>query len=64
MLEWPRGKRKSDGIWGKYWYGNVENSTGFKPFQKKKTIIDKKLIPLYDKCLKDYNSMYEKRINF
>ena len=64
MLKWPKGKRKSDGIWAKYWYRNVENSSGFQPFQKKNIIIDKKLIPLYDKCLADYNSMYEKRITF
>ena len=64
MLKWPKGKRKSDGIWAKYWYRNVENSSGFQPFQKKNIVIDKKLIPLYDKCLVDYNSMYEKRITF
>ena len=64
MLKWPRGKRKSDGVWAKYWYGNVENSSGFKPFQKKNIIIDKELIPLYNKCLEDYNIMYEKRITF
>ena len=64
MLKWPKGKRKSDGIWAKYWYRNVENSSGFQPFQKKNIDIDKKLIPLYDKCLSGYNSMYEKRITF
>ena len=64
MLKWPKGKRKSDGIWAKYWYRNVENSSGFQPFQKKNIGIDKKLIPLYDKCLADYNSMYEKRKTF
>ena len=64
MLKWPKGKRKSDGIWAKYWYRNVENSSGFKPFQKKNIVIDKKLIPLYKKCLADYNRMYEKRITF
>ena len=64
MLKWPKGKRKSDGIWAKYWYRNVENSSGFQPFQKKNIIIDKKLTPLYDKCLVSYNSMYEKRITF
>jgi hypothetical protein len=64
MLKWPKGKRKSDGVWAKYWYRNVENSSGFQPFQKKNIVIDKKLIPLYDKCLVDYNSMYEKRITF
>ena len=64
MLKWPKGKRKSDGIWAKYWYQNVENSSGFQPFQKKNIVIDKKLIPLYDKCLADYNSLYEKRTTF
>ena len=64
MLKWPKGKRKSDGIWAKHWYRNVENSSGFQPFQKKNIVIDKKLIPLYDKCLACYNSMYEKRITF
>ncbi len=64
MLKWPKGKRKSDGIWAKYWYRNVENSSEFYPFQKKNIVIDKKLIPLYKKCLADYNSMYEKRITF
>ncbi len=64
MLKWPKGKRKSDGIWAKYWYRSVENSSGFQPFQKKDIIIDKKLIPLYEKCLAGYHSMYEKRITF
>ena len=64
MLKWPKGKRKSDGVWAKYWYRNVENSSGFQPFQKKNIIIDKKLISLYQTCLADYNSMYEKRITF
>ena len=64
MLKWPKGKRKSDGIWAKYWYRNVENSSGFQPLKKKNIVIDKKLISLYDKCLADYNSMYDKRITF
>ncbi len=29
MLHWPRGARGSDGIWGKYWYESVWQSTGF-----------------------------------
>jgi len=29
MLEWPAGRRASDGIWGKVWYDAVERSTGF-----------------------------------
>ena len=29
MLAWPAGRRDSDGIWAKHWYGAVEASTGF-----------------------------------
>ena len=64
MLKWPKGKRKSDGVWAKYWYGNVENSSGFKPFYEKQITIEKGLIALYKECLMEYNSMYEKRVVF
>jgi len=29
MLAWPPGLRNTDGIWAKYWYHEVENSTSF-----------------------------------
>ena len=49
MVKWPKGKRKSDGVWAKYWYGNVENSSGLNHFTKKiKTTIDKKIRALYE----------------
>lgn len=35
MLKWPKGKRASDGVWAKYWYDSVWNSTGFAPYQEK-----------------------------
>jgi hypothetical protein len=31
MLDWPRGKRDSDGVWGAHWYEAVTASTGFGP---------------------------------
>ena len=31
MLSWLPGRRGSDGIWAKHWYGAVEASTGFGP---------------------------------
>lgn len=31
MLEWPSGRRESDGLWAAHWYGAVERSTGFSP---------------------------------
>ena len=30
MLTWPKGGIIEDGVWAKYWYKNVHNSTGFK----------------------------------
>ncbi len=29
MLNWPSGRRESDGVWAPHWYGAVEASTGF-----------------------------------
>ncbi|HEX7374840.1 MAG TPA: hypothetical protein VF277_07690 [Steroidobacteraceae bacterium] len=29
MLWWPAGRRDTDGVWAKYWYDRVEQSTGF-----------------------------------
>ena len=31
MLNWPPGLRATDGVWAKYWYGEVARSTGFEP---------------------------------
>lgn len=29
MLNWPAGRRDSDGVWADWWYGQVWQSTGF-----------------------------------
>ena len=29
MLHWPKGRRRTDGVWAPAWYAAVENSTGF-----------------------------------
>jgi hypothetical protein len=29
MLQWPAGRRASDGVWAPHWYAAVEASTGF-----------------------------------
>lgn len=31
MLNWPAGRRDSDGVWAPAWYDTVERSTGFAP---------------------------------
>ena len=34
MLEWERGPKEEDGVWAKYWYDNVHDSTSFLTIQK------------------------------
>ena len=62
MLSWPPGNRKTDGIWGKYWYKQVKASTGFKPYIKTNKIIPLKYQSLYDECMQYYDFLYQKRI--
>ena len=35
MLHWPAGPRASDGVWARYWYDSVWQSTGFTAYRKK-----------------------------
>ncbi|MBC8311840.1 MAG: HAD family hydrolase [Candidatus Marinimicrobia bacterium] len=57
MLAWPSGPRKTDGVWAKHWYQNVEASTGFNPYTK----IENEPIDQYDEilneCMDAYNSL-------
>ena len=62
MLTWPLGARKTDGVWGKYWYKQVEVSTGFKQYIKINRTIPSKYQGLYDKCMKHYDFLYQNRI--
>lgn len=54
MLSWKRGPRPEDGVWAKYWYQSVHNSTGFKPYQPKKEPFPEHLEPLLAECLPIY----------
>jgi len=62
MLSWSQGSRKTDGIWGKHWYKQVEASTGFKPYIKTNRIISPKYQSLYDECIQYYEFLYQNRI--
>ena len=63
MLSWPLGKRDSDGVWGQYWYDNVEKSTGFKAYQKTDDKIPNKYAVIYEKSLKYYQQLFERRLH-
>ena len=62
MLSWLKGKRDSDGVWGKYWYQSVENSTGFKPYMPNDEPLLAELISAYNQCKPLYERLYRFRL--
>ena len=62
MLSWSKGKRDSDGVWGKYWYQSVENSTGFKPYMPNDEPLPAELISAYNQCKPLYERLYQFRL--
>ena len=63
MLNWPKGSRKSDGLWGKVWYKNVESSTNFKKNIKNESKIPMKYLDIYNECLEIYKKLKVYNIN-
>ena len=57
MLNWPKGRRDSDGIWEKIWYKNVKSSTSFNKILNKEYKIPKKYNQIYNECLGVYNQL-------
>ena len=57
MMKWPKGKRQTDGLWGKIWYEKVEKSTTFSKYNNIINEIPKKYINIYMECLSIYNKM-------
>ena len=62
MLNWPKGSRDTDGIWGKYWYNNVINSTGFNPYAVKNSEVPDEHKSIYKESLKLYEDLHYLRI--
>ena len=62
MLSWSKGVRDTDGIWAKYWYENVINSTGFNTYTEKNEVIRDEYLQLYEDCLKIYEKLSKHKI--
>ena len=62
MLSWRPGPRRTDGIWAKYWYDNVEASTGFRPYRPKGTTLPDHLHPIYEECRGYYDQLHQYRL--
>ena len=64
MLSWPPGLRETDGIWAKHWYGEVEQSTGFrKPAPREREPVPERLRGVYERSRECYSRLYEYRLH-
>jgi hypothetical protein len=62
MLSWPKGPRDSDGVWAKYWYDSVCNSTGFAPYHKKDYTLSNKDREIALRARPHYENLYQYRL--
>lgn len=62
MLSWPPGPRETDGIWAKYWYAEVERSTGFQPYRERKVEIPQSLREIEHRCRQCYEQLHAVRL--
>ena len=62
MLSWPPGLRDTDGIWAKYWYGEVAKTTSFQPYSPRQYELPEKLHELYERCRNCYKKLYQHRL--
>jgi hypothetical protein len=62
MLSWPPGPRRTDGVWAKYWYAEVEASSGFRPHRPKEEPVPERFRDVYERCLECYQALYDKRL--
>lgn len=63
MLQWSADPRPEDGIWAKYWYAQVHQSTGFDKARDKTFVVPERLKGLYEEALGFYEKMKGERGN-
>src|SRR5438094_6045407 len=61
-LSWPPGPRNTDGSWAKYWYAEVERSTGFQPYRERKIELPDHLRRIEQHCRQCYEQLYAVRL--
>jgi hypothetical protein len=57
MLKWKKGPIPEDGVWAKYWYRNVHNSTGLQAQQPMTIELEEQYRPLYQEALFYYERL-------
>jgi hypothetical protein len=62
MLSWPSGLRDTDGLWAKYWYGEVVRSTSFQPYHPSPSEVPTRLQEIYRQCCEYYQRLHAYRL--
>ncbi len=62
MLEWPAGRRETDGIWAPHWYASVEASTGFQEWSPREGQLPEHLADVHATCEKAYRLLHANRL--
>jgi hypothetical protein len=62
MLAWPPGPRETDGVWAKHWYAEVERSTGFAPYRRKRPPVPDSHADVLARCEAYYERLHEQRL--
>ena len=62
MLSWPAGPRDSDGVWGKYWYDSVWQSTGFAPYRERNYDLHAREAAIAAQARPYYERLYRQRL--
>ena len=57
MLRWAAGPLPEDGVWAPYWYHNVHQSTGFKPYVEREITLSPALEVVAEVCLPAYERL-------
>jgi hypothetical protein len=57
MLDWPTGRRDSDGVWAEHWYHSVEKSTGFGKSVSKPFTLDAEQQKVVDEVMPYYEAL-------
>src|SRR5439155_5138110 len=62
MLSWPPGPRDTDGVWAKYWYDAVVQTTTFGPYRPKNEPVPPHLTGLLDEAEAIYRQLHKHRL--
>ena len=62
MLQWKKGPRKEDGVWAKYWYNNIHDSTGFMEYKRKSERFPERYQELLSSCKGHYKQLIRKAL--